>query len=255
MLLVCAFAAGLVACRSALLQSRGVGGALLITDVSTGNIVRADGDLDARVLPLSLVKLYTAALWWEHDLDDSALMDPRLGHVTVSDVVAQSLDVPGEVMAIELRHRFGEQPILTELHRLGLDPAPGSDERAWGETMSIGERGVTVTMRGVSEFLRAIATSARMRRETAQRLRVAMIATVMGGTARREADWLHGTDRRLSGKTGTGPANQTPYDGWFAGIIYIAGVARYTICVHVERGGGGVRAARIAASLARDLPR
>jgi len=236
-------------------HQRGISGALLVTDVATGEIVRVEGDIDARVLPLSVVKLYTAALWWQHDLDDSELMDPRIGHVTVSDVIAQSLDLPGAVMALELRHRFGEQQLLAELHELGLDPTPGSDDRAWGETMSIGEHGVTVTLRGVAEFLRAVATGNRMTRETARRLQVAMIATVVGGTARREAEWLQGTGRTLSGKTGTGPVNQQPYDGWFAGIIYIARVPRYIICIHTERGGGGVRAATIAARIARELPR
>jgi hypothetical protein len=249
-------AVAFAACRSSpwLRQHHGVTGSLLITDVATGEIVRADGDIDARVLPLSVVKLYTAALWWEHELDDSALMDPRIGHVTVTDVVAQSLDLPGAMMAVELRQRFGEQVILTELHRLGLDPAPGSDDTAWGETMSIGEHGVTVTMRGVAEFLRSIATGTNMKRQTAYRLRVAMIATVVGGTARYQAEWLQGTGRTLGGKTGTGPVNQQPYDGWFAGIIFKAGVPRYIICIHSVRGGGGIQAARIAASIARDLP-
>src|SRR5262249_60448633 len=104
------------------------------------------------------------------------------------------------IMAIELRRRLGEPAILAELHRLGLDPAPGSDDTAWGETMSIGERGVTVTMRGVSELLRAIAMGKRMRPETAKRLQGAMITTVAGGTAIGAAPLLHGTDRRLAGK-------------------------------------------------------
>jgi len=45
---VCALAA----CRSAMIQhQRGISGALLVTDVATGEIVRVEGDIDARVLP------------------------------------------------------------------------------------------------------------------------------------------------------------------------------------------------------------
>ena len=56
-----------------LLREANANGAVLVTDVATGAVVASAGrgrDVGAPVLPLSTIKLYLAALWWEHDRGD-----------------------------------------------------------------------------------------------------------------------------------------------------------------------------------------
>jgi beta-lactamase class D len=221
-----------------LFRSVGAEGAALVTDVHTGAVV-ASVDAERRVLLLSIVKLYVAAVFWDRGM--SASLD---------DMLVDGLDRPGQVRAVELRAKFGGAAVLEDLSRYGLAltlPADASDAE-WGETLSIGEKDVIVTLPQVSQFLRTIAKS---KSESARRLRSAMLECVKRGTARggaREAG------PRLGGKTGSGPATAKPVDGAFAGLIFAEGEPRYTVYVYVEgKGFGGGVAASIAATIARSL--
>jgi hypothetical protein len=239
-------------------DERARGGALVL-DVASGEVVASVGvgrDVDGALLPLSIVKLYVAAMWWDHDLGDGDFVDPRKGHVTIRDVLVDGWDRPGEEMGIELRRRFGGQAVLAEVGRLGLTLhlAAEADDAAWGSALSIGEHDAAVTLRSVSKLLRAIARSEFVRSDTARRLQSAMLDAVARGTARGADAPLAGTTWQLGGKTGSGPAGVTPSDGWFAGLVFDRGEPRYTVAVYVDgRGGGGGVAASVAARIARAL--
>jgi hypothetical protein len=242
-----------------LLGDRDARGAVLVTDVATGAVVSsaASGrEVAAAVLPLSVIKLYTAALWWELDRGDGELVE-RGRKVTVHDVLVDGWDRPGEVMAIELRRTLGGYAMLAELRGFGLGdgltlPEDAEDER-WGSALSIGEHDVGVTLPVVAGFLRAIGGGAQLLRPaTQQRLQAAMRDAVERGTAKSAGARLGASAWRLGGKTGTGPAGVNPHDGWFAGLIFEGKAPRYAICVYIEhRGPGGGVAAGIAAEVTR----
>jgi beta-lactamase class D len=119
----------------------------------------------------------------------------------------------------------------------------------WGNTLSLGERSVTMTLPQLSAFLRKIATA---HSQSAQRLRAAMLACVERGTARGVAERQIGF--RLAGKTGTGPEAARPHDGIFAGLIFVRDEPRYTVVVYLDgKGAGGGAAASMAADLAASL--
>lgn len=222
-------------------------GAALVLDAKTGRVVAsgasAGRDVSASVLPLSVIKLYLAAVWWDHGLDGS-----------LDDMLVEGRDQPGRDRAVALRKRIGGAKVLDDLRRYGLDSlalAEDADDATWGLTLSIGEQHVTVTLLQVSRFLRAVAVS---RSDTARKLQSAMRKCVTRGTARAVAARQAGARWQLAGKTGTGPANSRPYDGWFAGLIFLDGEPRYTVAVYLERRGpGGGVAASIAADIAAAL--
>ena len=244
-----------------LLREADAHGAVLVTEVATGAVVASAGvgrDVAAPVLPLSVIKLCLAALWWEHDRGDGDFAY-RGRRVTVHDVLVDGWDHPGEEMAIELRRTLGAQAMLAELRGYGLGarltlPADADDAR-WGSALSIGEHDVVVTLPIVAGFLRAIGGgTSLLRPETRQRLQSAMRGAVEQGTAKSAGARLGAIDWRLGGKTGTGPFGAEPHDGWFAGLIFERGAPRYTVAVYVERHGpGGGVAAGIAAEIVRLL--
>src|SRR5262249_11120254 len=137
-------------------------GAALALDVRTGEVVASVGvgrDVGQPVLPLSVIKLYLAAVWWDRGLDGS-----------LDDMLVEGRDQPGKDRAVALRRKLGAAAVLADLRRYGLDSltlAPDSDDDTWGSTLSIGERHVTVTLGEVSRFLRRIGGG---RSETARRL-------------------------------------------------------------------------------------
>jgi beta-lactamase class D len=232
----------LAICAALLLQdlyrAAGATGAALVTDVRDGAVV-ASLDADRRLLPLSTIKLYLAAVWWDRGQPGS-----------LDDMLVDGRDQPGKDRAVELRKKFGGAAILEDLGRYGLTLSlkPGASDAEWGETLSIGEKNVFVTLPQLSAFLRKIADSPS---ESARKLRNAMLACVERGTARgaRQAA------PRLGGKTGTGPAAAKPaFDGIFAGLVFVKGEPRYTVIVQADgKGLGGGVAASIAARVARSL--
>lgn len=220
--------------------------AALALDVRTGAEVAsmsAGRDVDRPLLPLSVVKLYLAAVWWDRGMGGS-----------LDDMLVDGLDAPAKERAVLLRKRFGAAAVLSDLRRYGLDSltlAPDADDEAWGTTLSIGEEHVTVTLLQVSRFLRTIAAAQSV---TARKLQAAMRDCVLRGTARSVAPKQAGASWQLGGKTGTGPAGARPFDGWFAGLVFQDGTPRYTVAVYVDgQGPGGGVAASIAAEIARKL--
>ena len=216
-------------------------GAAVVLDVRTGEVVAAR-DPDRSVLPLSVIKLYVAADFWERGLEGS-----------LDDMLVFGLDQPGKDRALELRKKIGGAAVLDDLRRMGLPlslPADAGDA-TWGETLSIGEEHARVTPLQVARFLREVAAA---RTRTGHELQRAMRECVLRGTARSVAPRQAGARFSLGGKTGTGPAGAKPYDGWFAGLIFVGDEPRYTVAVYVDgKGPGGGVAASIAAELARSL--
>ena len=250
-----------------LLRDARARGAVRVLDVRTGGVVASGGlgrDVAAPMLPLSVIKLYVAAMWWDRDAGDGSFEEPGVGRVSVHDVIANGYDRPCKEMAIVLRRKIGAKAMLAGLRRYGLGSPPGAltlaadaGDAAWGDNLSIGEHDMTVTLDQVSRFLRAVGLGDErlLKPDTARRLQDAMKDTVARGTARGVAAKLAGTRWQLGGKTGTGPFEARPnYDGWFAGLIFESGQPRYTVAVYIDGGGpGGGVAASIAADLTRFL--
>ncbi|HKD11479.1 MAG TPA: penicillin-binding transpeptidase domain-containing protein [Thermoanaerobaculia bacterium] len=226
-----------------LLEDSQARGAVVVLDVRTGAMIASVGsgrDPSAPVLPLSLIKLYAAALWWDHGMGDGSFAHSGHGRVTVHELLVQGWDRPGAEMAIRIRRRMGATRALAELERLGLGRFPGALELGgasdveWGETLSIGERRVLVTLPEVSRFLRAIGLGGvgLLKTETAGRLQRAMREAVSRGSSRGADSSLAGTRWQLGGKTGTGPAEAAPnFDGCFAGLLFDGSRPRYTVAV------------------------
>jgi len=221
-------------------------GAAVAVDVRTGRTVAsvdAGQRVEDPVLPLSVVKLYVAMVWWDRGLGGS-----------LDDMLVDGRDRPGRDRALALRKRFGAAAVLEDLRRAGLSAltlAPDADDATWADTLSLGEEHVTVTLPEVARFLRGVGAS---QSRTARRLRRAMLDCVARGTARGVAPEQAGAAWKLGGKTGTGPASAEPHDGWFAGLAFIGGAPRYALAVYVEgKGPGGGVAASIAAGMARIL--
>src|SRR6185436_6540201 len=135
-----------------LLRDADAHGAVLVTDVATGAVVASAAvgrDASAQLLPLSVIKLYLAALWWQHDRGDGDFLY-RGRHVTVDDVLIDGWDRPGEEMAIDLRSTLTPQAMLSQLRTYGVGPGlslpPDADDTRWGSTLSIGEHDVLVTL-------------------------------------------------------------------------------------------------------------
>ena len=242
-----------------LLRDAGVQGAACIVDVQSGRTIASVGsgqDAAAPILPLSVIKLFVASMWWDLSPAKRRLTDPQKGAVTMDDVLVMGYDAPGEEAAIALRKMLGTKRMLAGLGERGLGLPPGkldlgeqTDDATWGQTLSIGEINVTVTLEQVARFLRGVgATSS----PSARSMQSALRGCVTRGSASSVADRLTGTGWALGGKTGTGPASASPnYDGCFAGLIFKGDEPRYAFAIYIQgRGKGGGVAARMAADLA-----
>jgi hypothetical protein len=83
---------------AALLRATGARGAVRVTDLASGAVVASAAigrDLAAPVMSPSVIKLYLAALWWEHGLGDGDFAE-RGRRVIVHDVLVDGWDRPGE---------------------------------------------------------------------------------------------------------------------------------------------------------------
>jgi len=251
-----------------LFSGRHLKGAIVVQDVRSGTIVSAL-DSDTPVLPLSVVKLFTAAMFWEHRgaLPAGFAGDPGA-------LVAYGSDEAGRQLAMNLRHALGSATLLRDLERFGFPRchrgvtdcttlASDTGDAEWANAMSLGETGFRATPRGLSHFLPIIANGGTapgegggraIRPDTARLLQSAMIDTVRFGTARGIRDRL-GVKGQIGGKTGSGPGGTRLLDGIFAGIAFErAHTARYTVLTYVRSGGlGGGAAAKISADMANFL--
>ena len=225
------------------------GASLVVIDVATGEVVATAGHPNRPVPPLSIAKLYVAALWWDRVGDDVAFDGDSM-----EDIVARSIDRGGEQLAVELRKRVGADTVLSALREDGVDvylPADADDAR-WGEALSIGERDLATTLLHEAEWLRTRARDP----VASAKLIAAMRATVDHGTARGVGDRLAGTGWSLAGKTGTGLAHGKAHDGAFAGLIFAGDQPRYAIAIFAPSSGpGGGVAAALAADVAKILAR
>jgi hypothetical protein len=264
---VCTLLAGMMAYQAhaqspeSLFQARHLAGAIVMQDVRTGATVvsaSASQDVNAPVLPLSTTKLLIAASFLEHGhgvLDTDAL-------------IVHGSDRAGRELALGLRRSLGSGTLLADLARFGfarcgqppcVSLSPVTGDADWVDTLSIGERRITVTLPQLSRFLRAVGDDGMgiMRRATARRLQAAMLDTVEKDGTAHGIEGRAGPGWRIGGKTGSGPGDARPTDGIFAGLVFDArGVARYTVVTYVRRGGfGGGAAAELSADVARAVVR
>jgi cell division protein FtsI/penicillin-binding protein 2 len=257
-----------------LFNDRHLTGAAVAQDVKSGaQLVSFSSDSASAkpdFLPLSIVKLFLFASYWEHHaaLPASITADPR-------ELIAEGSDSTGRHLALALRHSLGSRALLRDLNRFGFPRctairavdctslAPDTTDEDWADAMSIGESNFHVTLLGLSQFIAAIGnrgfspglhTARIMREQTSQQLQSAMLGTVNIGTASGIRDRL-GSLGHLGGKTGSGPGDANPTDGIFAALVFDStGAARYSIVTYVRRGGhGGGAAAEISADIAKFL--
>ena len=280
-----------------LLAARKLDGLVMMQSVKTGAALVVAGTANAPggghpsaisrapLLPLSTVKLMTAASWLDHEKNE----DSRAGKATadtLSKMLVDGLDDPGRLLALDLRRAVGSEAVLDDLTRFGFprcaksvpstpdSPRPcvalsaKTIDADWASALSIGEANLTVSLAQLSGFLRAIgngwkpilsaAPSSRRKpgqmvsAATAIALQRLMLQTVETGTAKGIRGRL-GAQWKLGGKTGTGPAQEQPYDGVFAGLVFDENsVAQYTAICYVQHGGpGGGPPAEIAADTAK----
>jgi cell division protein FtsI/penicillin-binding protein 2 len=245
-------------------------GFIHVRDVKSGRVLAhaASGDdlaVDSPVAPLSVIKVFVAAMWLEHgfgdtvvDCDASARYPVR--HMKVEDVIASSCDTAGKRMAVLLRQKLGAKRVLADLRRYGIEgitlKSDAGDED-WGSVLSLGERDVPVTPLQVSRFFAAIGNGGGklMSARTAQTIQAALGAVVQRGTADSIKDALAGTGWRIGGKTGTGPGLCGDHcDGWFAGFVSDPRGGRYVVLAFIRgRGLGGGVAAHVVAAVAEYL--
>ena len=238
-----------------LMAARGLAGAVVIRDVRSGAVlVSAERggantrfDADTPVLPLSIMKVYLAAVAWEH----STAPDQRL-----TDLVADGSDSEGRAIALDLRTRLGSRIVLDDLARFGLPPCGAApcawlnerrSDKTWADVFSLGEADVATTTDDLSAFMRVIGNDGVGSQQiltaaTAHKLQAALRATVARGSARSVDGRLRG-GWSLGGKTGTGPASQHPFDGVFTGLAFDPhGVPRYAVAIYLAHGGPGAGA-------------
>ena len=175
----------------------------------------------------------------------------------MQDVLVVGYDAPGEEAAVTLRKMLGTERMLESLGKRGLGLLPGklelgpkTDDNAWGETLSIGEINVTVTLEQITRFLCSVGAETS---PSARNLQFSMRECVARGSASSVAHALDGTGWSLGGKTGTGPAASAPnFDGCFDGLIFNGDEPRYAFAIYIQgRGKGGGVAAGVAADLAK----
>jgi beta-lactamase class A len=250
-------------------------GFIHVRDVSSGRVLahvtsaesnQGNGlGIDSPVLPLSVIKVYLAAVWLEHGFSSTKVdcvpsANKLVRHMLIEDVLISGCDSAAEKMATILRHRLGASRMLRDLRLYGIQNltlnADASDAE-WGRVLSLGENGVPVTPQQVSSFLCAVGRGGGhlLSAQTAERLRASLEGVVQHGTASSIKDVLNNTGWHIGGKTGTGPGECSDHcDGWFASLLSDQHRPRYVILVFIQgRGLGGGLAARTAASTAQFL--
>ena len=252
------------------LHDANAAGFIHVRDVKSGRVlahVASNDDLavDSPLAPLSVIKVFVAAVWLEHGFGDTVLdcdASSRypVRHMKVEDVLVSGCDSAGKHMAVLLRQKLGAARVLSDLRRLGIQGLtlkPAATDEEWGFVLSLGERDVPVTPSEVSRFFAAIGSGGGkwMSAPTAQTLQEALEAVVQHGTADSIKDALAGTGWRIGGKTGTGPGECGDHcDGWFAGIVSDQHGGRYAVLAFIRgKGLGGGVAAHAVAEVAKYL--
>ena len=167
----------------------------LVQNVRTGALVAfaasdpAQLDVTSAVLPLSVVKLFIAASWWQHKSANQFVASDG-SRVSVHEMIVSGGDKAGELTALELRKTIGPELIIDDLGNFGfphkslsarlardekfwreLNPAwrdrltPSASyhelnasvsDAAWAEDLSIGEARFAVNALSISRFLQAV---------------------------------------------------------------------------------------------------
>jgi hypothetical protein len=165
---------------------------VVVQDVRTGALVAfaasdpAQVDVTTSVWPLSVVKLLTAASWWQHNRADEFIADDGK-RISVHEMIVTGGDNAGRLTALELRKTIGADPVIKDLETFGF-PRQASvinssrDENFWAEIptswrdrlnpaasyhlvrsdvewaldLSIGENGFRVNALSMSRFLQAV---------------------------------------------------------------------------------------------------
>jgi len=167
----------------------------VVQNVRTGALVafaasdQSRLDVTSAVLPLSVVKLFLAASWWQHKNANEFVASDGT-RVSVHEMIVSGSDNAGRLTASELRKTIGADVILTELSHFGfpqksfstrlnrdekfwaeLSPAwqdrltpsasyheltSSTPRPEWAENLSIGEAGFTVNALSISRFLQAV---------------------------------------------------------------------------------------------------
>jgi hypothetical protein len=248
------------------MRERNLTAATVVQEIRSGTVIAAASSPNelndtTPILPLSFMKVYLAASWWEHREPEITFDCQRQNgrtRVTIHEMLVNGCDLPGKEMAIALRRAIGGKAMLTDLHRFGVVTTLRADESdaEWGDTWSLGEHKVSVTVRHISSFLLGVARRRVLHDDAAAKLEAAMRDAVRRGTAQASDTDLNGTGWVIGGKTGSGgvPSGE-PLDGLFAGLIFSgSGHPRFTVVTFVRHGGyGGGNAARLSARAARLL--
>jgi cell division protein FtsI/penicillin-binding protein 2 len=167
----------------------------VVQNVHTGALVAfaasdpAHLDATSALLPLSVIKLFIAASWWQHK-NANEFVATDGSRVSVHEMIVSGSDNAGRFTAIELRNTVGAEVIIKELERFGFLPQASlerlpRDEKFWGElnaawrdrltpsasyhelnrsisdaewaeNLSIGEAGFRVSALSISRFLQAV---------------------------------------------------------------------------------------------------
>ncbi len=250
-------------------------GFIHVRDVSSGRVLahvtsaesnQGNGPgIDSPVLPLSVIKVYLAAVWLEHGfgstkVDCAPSANKLVRHMLIDDVLISGCDSAAGEMAVMLRKKFGASKVLRDLYRYGIENLtlkPDASDSEWRRVLSLGEDQVKTTPRQLSAFMLAIGQGGGklLSAATAERLTAALEAVVQDGTATSIKSALNNTGWHIGGKTGTGPGEcGERCDGWFASLLRDPHHTRYVILVLIQgRGLGGGLAARTAASTAQFL--
>src|SRR5215831_897859 len=112
-----------------LLEDSQARGAVLVPDVRTGDTIASVGsgrDPSAPVLPLSLIKLYAAALWWDHGMGDGSFAHSGHGRVTVHELLVQGWDPARRGNGHRDTTPDGRYPGSGRARAAGPRPLPGS---------------------------------------------------------------------------------------------------------------------------------
>ena len=251
----------------AAMRDRNLIAVTLVQEVDTGNGVASTSSHPETlsdttpILPLSFMKVFLAASWWEHRQPEKAFdckQKTGMRRISIHEMLVNGCDLPGKQMAVSLRRAIGGATMLADLQRFGVTTTLRADasDAEWGDTWSLGERDVTVTERQISSFLIGVAQRHLVRNETAAKLEAAMRQAVRSGTAKGSDAALDGTGWTIGGKTGSGGVPEgEPLNGLFAGLIFdIKGIPHFTVTTFVEHGGyGGGNAATLSAQVAREL--
>ena len=247
-------------------RTRNLQGTALIANVGSGAIrARLGGIWDGR--PLSVAKLFLAAIYYRHQAQLPALQ------VDIDQVIARGSDDGGRRLALDLRRALGSETVLGDLALFGFpactrqrerdctDLAAGTADAEWANALSLGERGFRVSPEALLAFMRMIGRGGVARSGlrimpagAARLLQRAMLATVARGTADSNRDRLAGIGF-MGGKTGTTRGAGQALDGLFCGLIFDRRqLPLYAVVVYVRGGGyGGIVPAGIAADLGRAL--